>query len=287
MVHSVAQRFTQWIVTCVSYSGALVLMMDALHSQEMQYPLSVAVATDNSLYVADRLLPGIWKITEGKAKLFYQGDKKFRTPLNAVRTVAVSNEGRVFAGDSSTREIYSIDSNGKATPLTDGRIGIPVDIAIDAAGDLFVSDLETQRIWKVASGGGEPKEVVTLAAPRGLFVDKKDRLWAIAASGDQPLVRVGNDGTVEPVVRERIFHFPHDVVVGDDGTAFVSDNYARAIWKVTSDGKATQWISGDPLMGPVGLALHNDLVVIADPQSKAIFQCGRDGKPIRVASDVP
>lgn len=177
--------------------------------------------------------------------------------------------------------------DGEPVPLTKGAIGIPVDIAIDPSGDLFVSDLETQRVWRVPAGGGEPKEVAVLAAPRGLFVDAQGRLWAVAASGDAPLVRIGADGTVEPVVKERLFEFPHDVVVTDDGTAYVSDNYARCIWKVAADGSATKWATGDPLRGPVGLALRGGRVIVADPQAKAIWEADADGKLSPLAKAAP
>ena len=192
-------------------------------AEEMLYPLSVAVAGDDAVLVADRMLPGLLKLQAGEAEVFFQGKKTFRTPLNAVRAVAVGSDGTVYAADSATRDVFMF-VDGQPVPLTQGKIGIPVDIAFDLSGDLFVSDLETQRIWRVPAAGGEPKEVAQLAAPRGLFVDGTGRLWAVAAAGEQPLVRIAADGSIEPVVKERVFEFPHDVVVADDGTAYVSDN---------------------------------------------------------------
>ena len=218
-------------------------------AEEMLYPLSVAVAGDDALLVADRMLPGLLKLQAGEAEVFFQGKKTFRTPLNAVRAVAVGSDGTVYAADSATRDVFKF-VDGQPVPLTQGKIGIPVDIAFDLSGDLFVSDLETQRIWRVPAAGGEPQEVAQLAAPRGLFVDGTGRLWAVAAAGEQPLVRIAADGSIEAVVKERVFEFPHDVVVADDGTAYVSDNYARAVWKVAADGTATKWITGEPLKGP-------------------------------------
>jgi len=248
----------------------------------MLYPLSVAAAPDGALVVADRRLPGLWRIVAGKAEVLCRGEKRFRTPLNAVRAVAVGRDGTVYAADSSTRDVYRLAADGAAVPLSGGRIGIPVDIAIAAAGDLFVSDLETQSIWRLPAAGGEPRKLADLPAPRGLFVDAADRLWAVSAAGDTPLVRVGADGAVEPVVRTRAFEFPHDVVVrdGPDGPrAFVSDNYARTIWKVAADGAVSPWIAGPPLAGPVGLAVEGDDVLIADPQARMIFRVGADGRP--------
>ena len=62
----------------------LVTTAPSCFGQGMDYPLAVVAGPDNSLYVADRNLPGIWKIQGGKAAIYYQGSKKFRTPLNAV-----------------------------------------------------------------------------------------------------------------------------------------------------------------------------------------------------------
>ena len=248
-----------------------------LGAQEMEYPLSVAAVGEDAVVVADRMLPGLWKVAGGKAEVLFQGKKTFRTPLNAVRAVAVAADGTVYAADSATRDVFKF-VDGQPVALTQGKIGIPVDIAFDPSGDLFVSDLETQRVWRVPAAGGDPKEVAQLAAPRGLFVDRSGTLWAVAASGESPLVRIGADGRVEPVVKERLFEFPHDVVVAGDGTAYVSDNYARAIWKVAADGTATKWISGDPLKGPVGLSLRGGNVLIADPQAKVIWEADGEGK---------
>ena len=246
-------------------------------AEEMLYPLSVAVAGDDAVLVADRMLPGLLKLQAGKVEVFFQGKKTFRTPLNAVRAVAVASDGTVYAADSATRDVFKF-VDGQPVPLTQGKIGIPVDIAFDPSGDLIVSDLETQRIWRVPVAGGEPQEVAQLAAPRGLFVDGTGRLWAVAAAGEQPLVRIAADGSIEPVVKERVFEFPHDVVVADDGTAYVSDNYARAVWKVAADGTATKWITGEPLKGPVGLAIRGGKLLIADPQAKTVWEADSEGK---------
>jgi sugar lactone lactonase YvrE len=246
----------------------------------LQYPLGVAVAADGSLLVADRLLPGLWRVADGRATIFAAGTKRFRTPLNAVRAVAVAPDGTVFAGDSATREIYRITAAGTAEPLTAGAIGIPVGIAIDSRGRLFVSDLETQRIWRIdPDAPTTPVEVVVLVGPRGLFVDADDRLWAVAASGDAPLVRVGADGAVEPVVRTRAFGFPHDVVVDGDGVAYVSDNYGHCIWRVPPGGAPERWAAGGPLVGPVGLALREGRVVVADPGARQVFALDAAGTP--------
>ncbi|MFZ4732136.1 MAG: virginiamycin B lyase family protein [Pirellulales bacterium] len=253
----------------------------------LEYPLAVAPATDGSLFVADRVMPGLWHIAEGKATVHFQGSKTFRTPLNAVRTVAVGPDGTVWAGDPATRDVHRVAADGTTQPLTGGKIGIPIDIAVDSQGTLFVSDLETQRVWRILAGSAEPVQLAVLAAPRGLFVDASDQLWAVAASGDAPLVRIAADGTVTPVVKSRAFEFPHDVVVTADGTAYVSDNYAVAVWKVAPDGTVTKWLSGAPLAGPVGLALRNGRVLVADPKARTVFEIDDAGKAVPLLPAAP
>lgn len=286
-----AGLFAALRVACNAAGGVAVCLAvgisGAARGQEaegLQYPLAVAAA-DGGLIVADRQLPGLWRIDSGRATVLFRGEKKFRTPLNAVRGVAVGRDGAVFAADSATRDVHRVGADGKTTPLTGGKIGIPVDIAIATSGELYVSDLETQSVWKVPAAGGEPVRLAGLAAPRGLFVDSSDRLWAVAASGEAPLVRIAADGTVEPVVKTRAFEFPHDVVVldGQDGpVAVVSDNYARTLWKVAADGSVAPWVKGDPLTGPVGLALDGDNVIVADPRARMIFRVKADGRPVPV-----
>jgi sugar lactone lactonase YvrE len=283
----------RWPTGRVSLTAACLLLLFAASSkatwgqeasETLQYPLSVAAVDDRTLYVADRLLPGVWKFTDGAPAVFARGEKRFRTPLNAIRAVAVAADGSVFVGDSATREIYRLAEDGTPTPLTGGKIGIPVDLAITSTGQLFVSDLETQRIWQLPVAGGDPEEVAQLAAPRGLFVDTRDQLWAIAASGDAPLVRVAADGSVDPVVTERAFEFPHDVVVDDDGVAYVSDNYAACIWQVSTAGDVTKLVSGAPLQGPVGLARSSAGVLVADPRAKAIYLLDQAGTLTAITS---
>jgi len=93
----------QRIAVLMSFFIALVAPSAALRAADMLYPLSVAAAPNGAIYVADLRLPGIWKIVDGKREMLFEGSPKFRTPLNAVRCVAVDSKGRLVAGDSATR----------------------------------------------------------------------------------------------------------------------------------------------------------------------------------------
>ncbi|MCH8828995.1 MAG: NHL repeat-containing protein [Planctomycetes bacterium] len=244
---------------------------------DFQYPIAIATAKDGTIYVADRNLPGIWKIVDGKATIFHQASKRFRTPLNAIRCLAIDSKGRLLAGDSATRDIYRFEKQGKPKPLTAGRIGIPMAIAADGKGMLFVADLEVGRIWKVPEAGGKPVEVAVLRGPRGVAVDKDANVW-IVCTGQNPLRRISPGGKIEVVVAGRPFRFAHNVVLDTKGNAYVSDGYAKTIWKIPPKGKPEKWVSGLPMVNPVGLAWKGANLLVVDPRANAVFEISPEAK---------
>lgn len=254
----------------------LVVCGSPVLAQKMEYPLALAATEDGLLFVADRTLPGVWQVKDGKADLYFKADKMFRTPLNAVRCLAIDEKGRLLAGDSSTREVYRFDENGKPFPLTNGGIGIPMAIAVAKNGDIFVADLELHRIWKVPSLGGDPEEFAVIPAPRGMAIDSQDRLW-IVSHGKNHLLRLLPDKTVETVVEGQPFEFAHHIVLGENDVPYIIDGYAKTLWKVV-DGQPVSVVKGEPLKNPVGLAIRDKTIYIADPHKKAIYSVDAEGK---------
>lgn len=249
----------------------------ASRADGMQYPLAVVAAEDGTLYVADRNLPGIWQVKDGQLKLYFKGSKQFRTPLNAVRCLALDGEGRLLAGDSATREVYRFGDEAKPEPLTKGGIGIPMALDVDSHGNIFVADLELKWIFKIPAEGGEAVKFAEVPAPRGLTIDEQDRLWIVSHGSDQ-LLRMSPDAKVEIVVAGQPFEFPHHVVVDPDGTAYVVDGYAKAVWKVPPGGKPEKLVAGPPLTNPVGLTRRGEHLLVADPHLKQLLQVDSAGQ---------
>jgi hypothetical protein len=259
-------------------------MTSAAVAQEaaLQYPLAVAAAPDGVIYIADLDLPGVWKVVDGKAEIYFQGSKRFRTPLNRVRCLAIDGEGHLLAGDSATREVYRFSEDAKPEPLTNGYIGIPSAIIVGEDGTIFVADLEVERVWSFPKDGlkkgEEPKEVAVVAGVRGLAFDA-DKKLLLATTIEDPIRRVGDDGKLEVLVKGRPFEFPHQIVVGKDGSYCVTDNYAATLWQVPAGGgEPKAFVKGDPLVKPVGLARRGDDLLVADPHAKAVFVVSPDAK---------
>lgn len=251
---------------------------------QMQYPLSAVVAESGTIYVADRNLPGVWKIETNKLSRFFEGSKRYRTPLYAVRCVTMDKSGALLAGDSATREVYRFNKDGKPTPLTDGGIGMPMSVAVNSKGELLVADLELHRIWKVPAAGGKPEQLAEVQAPRGLAIDSEDKLWVVSHGKDQ-VVRVTPDGKLEAVVEGRPFLFPHNIALAPDKTAYVTDGYSKAVWKIPPGGKPEKWVSGEPLVNPVGLAWRKANLLVVDPRANAVLEITPDGKVAKLAAE--
>lgn len=256
---------------------ATVVLCRDVRSQTMEYPLAVVAAKNGTLFVADRNLPGIWKIQDGVPSIHFQASKTFRTPLNAVRCLAIDANGVLYAGDSATREVYRLDEAGKPQPLTSGGIGIPMAIAIDSKGNLLVADLEQHKIFEVPSAGGKATEFAKVQAPRGIAIDSQDRVWVLSNS-KQPLVRIGQDRKTEILVNESMFEFTHQLVLDSEENAYFCDGYAKTIWKIPAGGKPEKMFVGEPLKNPVGLWLAGDQIWIADPHQKTIFMLPKSGE---------
>ncbi|MFN0055666.1 MAG: NHL repeat-containing protein [Planctomycetales bacterium] len=278
MDSTLTNRLRTFLLACL---GAALIAPSA-PAAEMKYPLSVAAA-GKTVFLADKDMHGVWKIDDGKLQVVFEGSPKFRTPLNAIRYVTLDSKGRLLAADSATRDIYRFDDNQQPVPLTKGEIGIPMAIACDAQGDIYVADLEIHRIVKVPEAGGMPTVVAELQAPRGLAFDSQGRLWgvsAVSAQSDKPqLVRIGADGKLETVVKG-VFNLPHHVALDPAGNAYVADNYDVTIWKISPEGKAEKWVQGEPLKGPVGLCWQEDRLLVADPKATGtfLFSVNAEGK---------
>jgi sugar lactone lactonase YvrE len=269
--------FAYLIIACLFNPASNVLAQSTPRERTAVYPLDGVRLDNGNVYIVDRNLPGVWQRSGDALSVFVQGNRSFRKPLNAVRCIAAGRDGELYVGDSATREIYRIASDGTTQPLTNGLIGVPVDLAVSAEGTLYVADLERRAVWSWNPGKDEKPEVLyPKANARGLTVDNKDRLWILSQNAEQ-LVRYDKDGMATTIVSSRVFEFAHNVIVDDDDTAWVSDGYAKAIWKVPNGGPPIKQISSELLQNPVGLFRNEDKIAIVDPHAMTVFQATREG----------
>lgn len=240
------------------------------------YPLDGVVDAAGKVWIVDRNAPGVWSFSDGNLEFAIVGEKQFRKKLNAARCIAISASGELAVGDPATREVYRRTGSGELQGSVSGLIGIPMDLAFASDGTLYIADVERRVVWKQSTPTEKPV-VFANVNPRGLFVDSKDRLWVVSQD-EKPLLRLDSAGNVEVIVEERLFDFPHQVVVDSQGTAWVTDGYKKGLWKVVENEKPVLYFSGEPLQNPVGLFLVEDAPVVVDPHAQAVFRF-KDGTP--------
>ncbi|OYP31732.1 hypothetical protein CGZ80_20750 [Rhodopirellula sp. MGV] len=248
-------------------------------SASVTYPRAVAVNGDQR-FIVDLDLPGIWVQQGEKKELYTPGTKLLRKPMNRPWCVVPHPQGGVLIGDSATREIYYAKEPGvKLVALNGGYLGIPMALAVDAAGEqIYVGDAERRAVFRLPISGGKP-ELVARVNARGLSFDADGMLWAITPDADAVVkIDVANN-KAETVVGDRPYQFPNGLVwAGDEG--FVTDGYGKSIWRFTADGKTEKWFEGEPLQGPVGLTADESYLYVSDPRSKQVFRFDRKTKSV-------
>lgn len=243
------------------------------------YPLAVAIDGED-VYTVDKDLPGVWKTGPDGRDLYVRGSNLLRQPLNVPRPIAMHPEGGILVGDSPTREIYRIPTAGaEPEPLNDGYLGIPMALAVDPEGEtLYVGDAERRALFRLPISGGKP-ELVARVNARGLAFDDDGKLWA-ATPDDTAVVKIDvESGEVEPIVTGRPFQYVNGLA-WTGGNAYVTDIYAKTIWKVGPDGTTEKWHEGDPLVGPVGITATDDSLFVADPKQKQVYQFKLESKAV-------
>ena len=219
--------------------------------------------------------------------------------------IAVDAAGNVYIADGNNSRVRRVDPSGIITtvagtgtsgysgdggPATDAHLNHPEGVAVDANGNLYVSDLYNGHVRKVtfSSGGGAPPPptgtITTVAGtgtsgysgdggpavgarialPFGVAVDVAGNLY-IADTENHRVRRVNPAGTIETVagtgtsgysgdggsaVSARV-SFPFGVAVDTAGNLYIADTGNHVIRRVDPSGRITT-VAGTGTQGDSG-----------------------------------
>ncbi len=226
------------------------------------YPVGIALDSDGNLYVADYVNHLIRKVSPAGVSSTFAGTTgmpghqngaiaRFNTPQD----VAVDAAGNVYVADLNNHVVRQITPAGNVSTLagqpgspghadgpgTTARFNLPVGIACDPQGNLYVVEYGNHTLRRIGPGG----EVSTVAGLSG---------WVGSSDGLGPTAR---------------FAWPQGVTVDAAGVIYVADSGNHTIRRVTPAGDVST------LAGLPGFPGHSDEVA----------NLARFSSPIGLAAD--
>ena len=268
-------------------------------------PKGVALDSAGNIYIADMFNNAIRKVTistgiittvAGNGSSGYSGDSGLATAaeLNWPTDVAVDSAGNIYIADSgnvvireiaaSTGAIATVAGNGTAGYAGDGgastsaNLGDPVNLAVDAAGNIYISDSGFDVIRKVTastgiistvagvggygySGDGGPATNAELNLPAGLAIAPAGNFYLtnnlfIADSGNNVIRAVGGYRTAAPIFS------PVPATYSAAQTVTISTSISGATIRYTTDG-TTPTASSSIYSGPLTVSSTETLNAIA------------------------
>jgi trimeric autotransporter adhesin len=284
---------TTGIITTVAGNGLGGFFGDGGPATDARMGNPRAMALDSStgdLYIADtgnnriRVLStrtGIINTVAGNGTAGYSGDGGAATSaaLNAPGGVALDGAGNLYIADQgnnvvrkvSVGTISTVAGNGNATFSGDGGAATsaslfsPAGVAVDGAGDLYIADMDNNRIRKVTTATG----IITTVAGNGTGGYSGDNASATAAQlyfpvaikfdgagnmliVDQYTMRIrkvsggiittiaGNGmwdyaGDNAPATASSI-SYPTDIAIDSSGNIFIADRINNAVREVIMNG---------------------------------------------------
>ena len=254
---------------------------------QFNFPRNLAVAPDGRLYVADT---GNHRIQvfdpQGNFVRQWGGPGEAPGHFNEPWGIAVDKEGNVYVADTWNHRIQVFDSEGKflrqwgTEGMTGGELGQtsvfwgPRAIAIDAEGNLYVTDTGNKRVQKfdpegnfLGQWGGYGLTEGHFDEPVGIAIDQQGNIY-VADTWNRRVQKFDKNFNyltqwpIEGWVGESVVNKPY-LAVDAEGYVYVSDPEGYRILVFDSEGnfKATFGQYGNDAKSfalPTGLALDSD-----------------------------
>jgi len=188
----------------------------------------------------------------------------------------------------------------------------PEGIAVDKTGDVYVSMILLNQIWKIDRDGAQ--SVLTTfdvpgTGPAGLTVDPTGTMYAAVGAANprtfetdpahRGVYRVRRDGTNQHLPGTGAMIFPNDVTLDKRGNVYATDTAGGAVWRIPRHGPAEMWadhtlLEGDGSFGfgfPIGangIAVRHNTLIVANTERGLLVEIpiepdGRAGSPTVLA----
>ena len=249
-------------------------------SAQLNAPLGVATDAGGDVYIADSANNVVRMVTKSGTIYNVLGNGVAGTSgLNNPQGVVVDSSGNVYIADSQNARVQRVAPGGAVSTVagngtagyggdggaaTSAQLNVPLGLALDGAGNLYISDFSNNRVRKVSasgtittvagtgmtgySGDGGTATNAQLTNPEGLAVDFAGNLY-IADSGNNAIRKVSSGGLISTVAGTGLAGYsgdggpatqaqvgnPFGLAVDAVGNLYISD-YNLRVRKIYPDG---------------------------------------------------
>ena len=266
------------IITTVAGNGSGGFAGDAGPATDASIFDATGIAVDKSgaIYIADKSNNRVRKVdtfgiittVAGTGAATFAGDGGLATNagLNNPRGVAIDQSGNIYIADQGNSRVRIVSPtgiintfagngtlafSGDGGPASTASLNNPFSLAIDQSGNLYIADVDNERIRKVntsgiittfAGGGGAIGDgglatLATLNEPTGIAIDNFGTTY-IADGWDNRIRAVGQNGIINTVAGTGATGFsgdggmpiyaelynPYGIAINKSGTVFIADN---------------------------------------------------------------
>ena len=302
-------------------------------SAQLNTPQSVAVDSSGNVYIADTVNNVVRKINtsgvittfagNGTAGFGGDGGPPGSAQLNGPEGVAVDSSGNVYISDTHNARVRKVSGgaintvagngspgySGDNGPATSAQIEIPLGLAVDSAGNLYIADFVNNVVRKVSGGtittvagtglvgqGGDgvPATTSALNGPTGVAVDSNGNLYISDANNN--VVREVSGGTIRTIAGNHVPGYsgdggpataamlanPGGIAVDASGNVYIADGSSviRKLYPTgfitTIAGNGTQGYSGDGGSAPLGMLNAPAAVAVASNNNVYVADAGNN-----------
>jgi sugar lactone lactonase YvrE len=303
----------------------------------ISYPSTIKLSVGKAITIAPKNRGGEVPATlYGQVTIFAGSNGMVSGYVNAKGTAAEFNgpqqltgdsQGNLYITDTNNNAIRKISADGTVTTFAGSLTGLngytdasgtlalfnyPDGIAMDATGNLFVSDYNNNAIRKITPAGAVSTfyKATALFGPGGVCFDNSGNLIVAAQDANQ-VVKISTTGVSTVIAgslsgasgyangtgTSAVFYTPTDVKTDVAGNIYVVDFVNNDIRKITPDGVVTTF-SGTPagtdspdqpylFRNPTGIAIGaGGIVYVADLGRSQIQRIMPDGTVDLVAGSL-
>ncbi|WP_433684210.1 serine/threonine-protein kinase PknD [Nocardia sp. CA-119907] len=147
-------------------------------------------------------------------------------------------------------------AHSSQTPLPFTGVSLPTGVAIDTAGNVYVTDMASDRVLKLAAGASAPTPLpfTGLKNPQDVAVDTAGNVYVSDTSNDRVLKLAAGASAPTPLPFTGLKD-PHGVAVDRAGDIYVADRGNDRVLKLAAGASAPTTLPLPGLQGPDGVAV--------------------------------